>query len=264
MVTGATKNEDSSLLMAWSGNHLQWLHCQGMTVLRFETIAVADSKALRKALLDIKSELEGVDSVQFATDLPYFSMAPSRVALGREKALQTLHLGGDAILPVSFYSEAFGEEASLIEQDLPGFQDEVEAIWPRAKRVSMALMFLESVVLETRKNVSAGCVAIHVGHERALMALFAEGGLMWSMTTDDMAGDGILYHVVNAIKRQERTEELEMEVLLTGQVEENGELMQSFNRFFERVEVKAPEVEWERVPSHPQHASTLTRMLPCA
>ena len=60
MVTGATKNEDSSLLMAWSGNHLQWLHCQGMTVLRSETIAVADSKALRKALLDIKSELEGV------------------------------------------------------------------------------------------------------------------------------------------------------------------------------------------------------------
>jgi hypothetical protein len=264
METGATDKRESSLLLAWDGNHLQWLHCQHLTVLQCKTIPAAGSKALREALKGLKSALVSVDTVLYASDLPYFSMAPSRVVSGREKALQTIHLGPSPAAPVSFYSEVFGEELSLVEQDLPSFKDEVEEVWPLAKRASMALTFLESVVRKLRTQSSLGCIAIHVGYERAMMALFTGGELMWSMTTDDLAGDGVLYHVVNAMKRQDVTENVEMEIWFTGRIQDDSALANSFRRFFNRVEIKVPDLEWAHLPDLPQEWATLTRMMPCA
>jgi len=263
MATGATDNRGSSLLLAWDGNHLQWLRCQRLTVFQSETISTVGPDGLREALMELKTALVGVDHVCYASDLPYFSMAPSRVVSGREKALQALHLGPSSAPPVSFYSEAFGEETSLIEQDDARLKDEVESLWPMAKRASMALTFLEWVMREMRTQSSLSCVAIHVGHERALMSLFAGGELMWSMTTDDLAGDGILYHVVNGLTRQGYSDKAEIEVWFTGRVQEEGELMQGFRRFFNRVELKVPEVEWKDGPEAPQELATLTRLMPC-
>jgi hypothetical protein len=122
---------------------------------------------------------------------------------------------------------------------------------------------LETVILETRKHDKPGCIAVHVGHERALMSLFANGQLLWSMTTDDVAGDGILYHVVNAMKRHELEDDLDMEVWFSGQLDEEGELVQRFGRFFERVLVKKPSVEWAEEPQAAQHWNALTNLLPC-
>jgi len=39
--------------------------------------------------------------------------------------------------------------------------------------------------------------------------------------------------------------------------------MQGFRRFFNRVELKVPEVEWKDVPEAPQEWATLTRLMPC-
>lgn len=263
MATGATDKRESSLLLAWDGNNLLWLHCQHVTVLQCERISAAGPKALREALTGLKSALIGVDTVLYSSDLPYFSMAPSRVVVGREKALQTIHLGPIPASPVSFYSEVFGEELSLVEQDSQGLKDEVEALWPLAKRSSMALTFLESVMREMRTQSNLGCIAIHIGYERATMALFTGEELMWAMTTDDLEGDGILYHVVNAIKRQEDADNMDMEVWFTGRIEDESTLLNSFRRFFNRVEVKVPDVEWAHPPDLPQEWATLTRMMPC-
>ena len=263
MATGEIKREASSLLLAWSGNHLQWLQCRNLTVLRCDTLPVNDAEGLGKALAELKSGFPAIQSVQFASNLPYFSLAPARVSAGMEEALQALHLGTDEADSLPFYTEAFGEEAALIERDITGYQKQVEAFWPQAKRVSIALVFLETVILETRKHDKPGCIAVHIGHERALMSLFANGQLLWSMTTDDIAGDGILYHVVNAMKRHELEDGLDMEVWFSGQLDEEGELVQRFGRFFERVMVKKPSVEWAEEPKAAQHWNALANLLPC-
>ena len=263
MATGEIKSEPSSLLLAWSGNHLEWLQCRNLAVLRCDTLPVTDVEGLGKALAELKSGFPAIQSVQFASNLPYFSLAPARVSSGMEEALQALHLGTDEADSLPFYTEAFGEEAALIERDITGYQKQVEAFWPQAKRVSIALVFLETVILETRKHDKPGCIAVHVGHERALMSLFANGELLWSMTTDDLAGDGILYHVVNAMKRHELEDGLDMEVWFSGQLDEEGELVQRFGRFFERVVVKKPSVEWAEEPQAAQHWNALANLLPC-
>ena len=87
--------------------------------------------------------------------------------------------------PVIFYSEAFGEEVTLIERDIQGFQMAVEEVWPQAKRCSHALQLLETTAIELRMDPKPCSVVIDVGTDRALMAVFAAGKLIWSIILDE-------------------------------------------------------------------------------
>tara|TARA_B100000768_G_C11274461_1_gene375137 strand:+ start:167 stop:961 length:795 start_codon:yes stop_codon:yes gene_type:complete len=263
MATGATKSEVSNLVLAWSGSHLQWLQWECMKVLRWESVSVLNHDDLRDKLLDLAKSMPAIGGVYFTTKTPFFSLAPTRVVSGREQAIQSLHMGESNVPPVVFFTEAFGEETTIIERDIPGFQSTVEGIWPQAKRKSQALEMLETVAIELRRTPRGGCVAIDVGNERAMMALFANGKLIWSMTTEDLEGDGILYHVVNAMRRQKLDETFDTSALFMGNVEQSGDLVKSFERFFSSVEVKYPEVDWNTKPPSPQHWSALTGILPC-
>lgn len=258
METGAT-NYASNLVLAWTGSHLQWLTFENASVGGWEALPLQGVDQLRAKLKEL--ELLSPDSVFFFTRTPYFSLAPTRVVSGREDSVQELQMGLSDFPPVIFYSEAFGEEVTLIERDIQGFQMVVEEVWPQAKRCSQALQILETTAIELRMDPKPCSVVIDVGTDRALMAVFAAGKLIWSMTTEDLEGDGILYHVVNAMRRNQLDPAIETSVTLSGQVEPSDALITSLERFFTSVEIRRSPVNWNLEPKTPQHWNALTSFM---
>jgi hypothetical protein len=107
MATGATKSEVSNLVLAWSGSHLQWLQCECMKVLRWESVSVLNHDDLRDKLLDLAKSMPAIGGVYFTTKTPFFSLAPTRVVSGREQAIQSLHMGESNVPPVVFFYRSF-------------------------------------------------------------------------------------------------------------------------------------------------------------
>jgi hypothetical protein len=68
--------------------------------------------------------------------------------------------------------------------------------------------------------------------------------LRWCSVTEDVAGDGILYHVVNSFHREGVDPTApNCRVVFSGGITEDSPIVQQFKRFFAAVELDAAHAE---------------------
>ena len=97
---------------------------------------------------------------------------------------------------------------------------------------------------EVRTGVHAHTVHIDLAHGRALMMRFDEEALRWCSITEDVAGEGILYHVVNSFHRESvAPTTANCHVVFSGDITEDSRVVQQFKRFFSAVELDAEHAE---------------------
>ena len=234
----------SDLLLGWDGIVLRWMLIDGNEVLDFgEEKEVAGFQPL----IDLHADVRSV-CVSFLR--PVFSLMPSAVASGIEKEVLQVHHGPSNPFRRSFHSERFGEEITLIESGKWEQGDAFLKSWPQVRWTSATLGWLEH---QKRRSISAeftSLLSIDVGTSKALMSRFDEGRLAWCIVAEDVDGDGVLYHAVNSLMRNDFEEGLEnglhrTRVVFSGAIENNRRMIRQFERFFPHVEVDEGGLQWK-------------------
>lgn len=254
----------ADLLLGWDGMRLQWLLAQNLEVLDWGLFEAEDGSNLEASMNSLNKRItEGVGRVTYTTIRPVFTLCPAQLAKGNEQAIMALHLGGSRKSWSTYYSHSFGDEMAMLEAEDEGLEQAVLSHWPFAKRKSSALAWLEkSAIMSSNDEVK---VLIDCSSERSMMARIENGQLTWSMTSFDTEGDGILYHVVNALHRDGMNpESSNVRVEFSGSVSEGASLMESFKRFFPHVTLAFPDCSWKSTPPKDLVQWTLlSRLLPC-
>lgn len=234
MVTGETDHNafDGSLLLGWDGERLHWVAVSP----NGKVIDHGREEELG-ALSELSARFSGAQVVRVSMLRPVCSLMPTAVATGVEPHVLALQHGPktDAFTSRTFQSERLGEGMSLIESGHWVDDDVFLSAFPMAQWASATLGAIEAGLQESRNNEWDATVRIDVGGKRALMMHFQDDALRWCSVTEDVGGDGILYHVVNALHRDGvELDNARCKVVFSGEVEER--VVEQFQRFFAAVE----------------------------
>jgi hypothetical protein len=267
MGTGETDVSQYSafLLVGWDGRSLQWSHGHAGSIDDVGEEPADDSASLKAACLKLKNSGLGQEVVLFHHRHAFFTTAPASVAKGHEERLMTLHLGARENTKSNqfFHSDAFGDELVVMERwESDALQQDIQGIWPHVRFESSSLRWLEKVAADSR-DAAGPMIAVDIGVQRALLARFESGRLMWAMVTEDLEGEGLLYHIVNALHRDglEPASSGAM-ILLSGDVERGDAWTIAFDRFFNQVEIVQPMMEIAGIKT--QRWALLANLASCA
>jgi len=238
---------NSDLLLGWDGMVLRWMLVDGNVVLDF------GSEEEPLGFQSLADRYARVRSVWVSLLRPVCSLMPSAVANGIEGEVLKMHHGPSNALRRSYQSERLGEEVTLMESGPWSAGDDFLKSWPHVRWSSCTLGWLE---LQKRRTIPADCaslLSIDVGLNRALMCRFDEGELAWCMVTEDMQGEGVLYHAVNSMVRSGGDAAAEdarqrTAVVFSGSVESHPGMMKQFTRFFPHVEIEEGALLWKNDP----------------
>ena len=240
MATGETEHSrfDGSLLIGWDGECLHWVAAsQDAEVIdhgKEEELAALDALAQR---------FPEANNVRLTLLRPVCSLIPSAVSTGIESNVLALQHGPktETFASKSFHSERLGEDVALIESGHWTEEDVFLKAFPMAQWTSATLGAIEAGLQSARRDGWESSVHIDVGEKRALMMHFRGDALRWCSVTEDLEGDGILYHVVNALHRDGvELGNAQCHVVFTGVPEER--MLSQFRRFFASIE-RGPHVE---------------------
>lgn len=242
MATGETdvSRYRTFLLLGWDGRSLQWASGQAGTIDEVGEEVALDVASLEQVCLQLKSKGLGDESVVFHHRHAFFTLSPASVSKGHEEQLMLLHLGAQSNAQANqyFHSDAFGDELAVMERwESSGLKATVQSHWPQARFESSALRWIEKIGADSR-NVAGPLIAVDIGVHRALLARLDQGRLVWAMVTDDLEGEGLLYHIVNAMHRDGlEPATSDSKIVLSGEVERGDSWTLAFERFFNHVEI---------------------------
>lgn len=236
MATGETDSTafKGTLLIGWDGERLHWVAAHKAKPHDWGTLPELDQ------LATLASQFALASSVHLSLLRPVCSIAPVAVAEGIEGHVLMLQHGvaDEGTTSKAFHTDRLGEGAALIEAGHFDEQDVFLGAFPMARWVSATLGMIEFAVSEARTNGWASEVRVDIGEGRALMVHCRDGALRWCSVTEDLAGDGLLYHVVNALHRDGvEASDASCRVVFSGMVEEDAPVLVQFQRFFQNVEV---------------------------
>ena len=237
MVTGETdyNSFDGALLIGWDGDCLHW-----MAVAPDGSVVGHDREEELAALDALAKRFTQIQDVRLSLLRPVCSLMPAAVSAGVEMDVLSLQHGpmNEAFSARTFHSERLGEGVALIESGHWAEDDVFLRAFPMAQWASATLGAIESGLNEARGDAWDATVHIDVGEQRALMMHFRDAALRWCSVTEDLAGDGILYHVVNALHRDGvELESARCKVLFSGLPQDR--VLSQFKRFFTSVECDA-------------------------
>lgn len=235
MATGETDSTafEGTLLIGWDGERLHWVAADKAEPRDWGTLPELDE------LGALAYRFASASAVNLSLLRPVSSIAPSAVAEGVEGHLLALQHGpaGEGTTSKAFHTDRLGEGVSLIEAGHFADQDIFLGAFPMARWVSATLGMIEFAVSEARTNGWTSEVRVDIGDKRALMMHCRNGALRWCSVTEDLAGDGLLYHVVNALHRDGvDASDPTCRVVFSGLVEEHASVLAQFRRFFSTVE----------------------------
>ena len=248
MVTGETDVTERGrhLNLGWDGRVLQWSTGQKGKVLEMGEESVSNVQGLKSFCGQLREKNFGNDAVLFHFRHPFFTVAPTAVAKGYEDQFMELQLGvkNESESHQFFYSDAFGDELVLMERwDTPGLRSELQQIWPHIRFESGLLRWLETIAALSRACKNP-IISVDIGTHRALLARVNEGKLLWAMVSEDLEGEGLLYHIVNALHRDGlEPASSGAKVLLSGEVKPDDSWFRVFGRFFNQVEMASSDIE---------------------
>ena len=242
MVTGATDPNafDGTLLIGWDGECVHWIAMGSNGI----TDHGVDSEI--SSLTKLSHQFSGAAAVKLSLLRPVCSLMPAAVAQGIETHVLGLQHGPQDHTSISrtFLSDRLGEGMALIESGHFGSEDLFLKAFPLGQWTSSTLAAIESGMNAARAALSAHTVHVDVADGRALMMRFDASGLRWCSVTEDVAGDGILYHVVNSFHREDvDPTAAQCRVVFSGGITEDAPIVHQFKRFFETVELASEHAE---------------------
>ena len=242
MVTGETDPTafEGTLLIGWDGERVHWIAKDGSGIFDHGV----DSEI--GALTALSGRFASAASVKLSLLHPVCSLMPAAVAEGIEFQVLDLHHGphDQALTSRTFVSDRLGEGLALIESGHFGSDDVFLQAFPLGQWTSSTLAAIESGMNQVRSGDGAHTVHIDMAHGRALMMRFDAEALRWCSVTEDVAGDGILYHVVNSFHRDGvDPPAANCRVVFSGGITGDSPIVQQFKRFFEAVELDAAHSE---------------------
>tara|TARA_B110000285_G_C15098336_1_gene603457 strand:- start:34 stop:816 length:783 start_codon:yes stop_codon:yes gene_type:complete len=253
------------LILGWDGRSLLWSNGAAGRTEQAGEVEATDPASLNAACLNLKASGLGKEVVVFHRRHAFFTAAPASVAEGHEEQLLRLHLGPQegAYSNQVFHSEAFGDDMVLMERwESEAVQRDVQRVWPHARFESSTLRWLEKIGADSRVG-EGPMIAVDIGLTRALLARLEEGQLKWAIVTEDLEGDGLLYHVVNAM-HQDGLEPAASgaQIMLSGEVERGDAWHSVFNQFFSQVKIVQPEMK--EVGMKTQRLALHSNIIKCA
>ena len=242
MVTGETDPTafEGTLLIGWDGERVHWIAKDGHGI----SDHGVDSEI--GTLTELSRRFASASAIKLSLLRPVCSLMPAAVAEGIESHVLDLHHGphDEALTSRTFLSDRLGEGLALIESGHFGSEDVFLKAFPLGQWASSTLAAIESGMNEVRTGARAHTVHIDLAHGRALMMRFDADALRWCSVTQDVAGDGILYHVVNSFHREGLDPTaVQCRVVFSGGITEDAPVVQQFKRFFETVELDAAHAE---------------------
>ena len=242
MATGETDSTafEGTLLIGWDGDRLHWVAADKAKPLDWGMLPELDQ------LDALASQFASASSVNLSLLRPVCSIAPIAVAEGVEGHVLALQHGiaGEGTKGKAFHTDRLGEGVAVIEAGHFADQDVFLSAFPMARWASATLGMIEFAVSEARTNGWTSEVRVDVGDGRALMVHCRNGALRWCAVTEDLAGDGLLYHVVNALHRDGvEVSDPSCRIVFSGLVGEDAAELKQFRRFFQAVELE---------PRHPE------------
>jgi len=236
MVTGETDPTafEGTLLIGWDGERVHWIAKDGHGI----SDHGVDSEI--GSLTELARRFASASAVKLSLLRPVCSLMPAAVAEGIESHVLDLHHGphDEPLTSRSFLSDRLGEGLALIESGHFGSDDLFLKAFPLGQWTSSTLAAIESGMNEVRSDGSAHTIHIDVAQGRALMMRFDAEALRWCSVTQDVAGDGILYHVVNSFHREGLDPTaVQCRVVFSGGITEDAPVVQQFKRFFETVQL---------------------------
>ncbi len=242
MVTGETDPTafEGTLLIGWDGERVHWIAvgADGVHDHGIETEIAT--------LTDLSRRFSSAATVKLSLLRPVSSLMPAAVAAGIEPHVLDLQHGphDQSQSSRTFLSDRLGEGLALIESGHFGSDDLFLKAFPLGQWASSTLAAIESGMNEVRTGEWAHTVHIDMAQGRALMMRFDAEALRWCSVTEDVAGDGILYHVVNSFHREGvDPTSVPCRVVFSGGIDEDSPIVQQFNRFFAAVERQAAHAE---------------------
>ena len=242
MVTGATDPNafDGTLLIGWDGECVHWI--------ALDSNGIADHGVDSEigTLTELSHRFSGAAAVKLSLLRPVCSLMPAAVAEGIETHVLGLQHGPQDHTSISrtFLSDRLGEGMALIESGHFGSEDLFLKAFPLGQWTSSTLAAIESGMNAARAAASTHTVHVDVADGRALMMRFDASGLRWCSVTEDVAGDGILYHVVNSVHREEvDPTAAQCRVVFSGGITEDAPIVHQCKRFFEAVELASAHAE---------------------
>lgn len=236
MVTGETDPNtfEGTLLIGWDGERVHWIAADAHGIFNHGVDSEVES------LTELSRRFASATAVKLTLLRPICSLMPAAVAEGIESQVLELHHGSydQALTSRTFFSDRLGEGLALIESGHFGSEDVFLKAFPLGQWASSTLAAIESGMNEVRTGACAHTVHIDLAHGRALMMRFDAEALRWCSVTQDVAGDGILYHVVNSF-HQDGVDptSAQCRVVFSGAIDEDSPILQQFKRFFEVVEL---------------------------
>ena len=242
MVTGETDPTafEGTLLIGWDGERVHWIAEDGNGIGGHGV----DSEI--GTLAELSLRFASAAAVKLSLLRPVCSLIPAAVADGIESQVLDLHHGprDPALTSRTFLSDRLGEGLALIESGHFGSDDLFLKAFPLGRWTSSTLAAIEFGMNEVRSGDWAHTVHVDVAHGRALMMRFDAEALRWCSVTHDVAGDGILYHVVNSFHREGLDATgAQCRVVFAGGITEDSAVVRQFKRFFEAVELDSAHAE---------------------
>ena len=242
MVTGETDPTafEGTLLIGWDGERVHWIAADAHGI----SDHGVDSEI--GSLTELSRRFASATAVKLSLLRPVCSLMPAAVAEGIESQVLDLHHGphDQALTSRTFFSDRLGEGLALIESGHFGSDDLFLKAFPLGQWSSSTLAAIESGMNEVRTGPHAHTVHIDLAQGRALMMRFDAEALRWCSVTEDVAGDGILYHVVNSFHREGvDPTAANCRVVFSGGITEDSPIVQQFKRFFAAVELNAAHAE---------------------
>ena len=242
MVTGETDPTafEGTLLIGWDGERVHWIAA--------EAHGISDHGVDSEIgfLTELSRRFASATAVKLSLLRPVCSLMPAAVAEGIESQVLDLHHGphDQALTSRTFLSDRLGEGLALIESGHFGADDLFLKAFPLGQWTSTTLAAIESGMNEVRTGAHAHSVHIDLARGRALMMRFDAEALRWCSVTEDIAGDGILYHVVNSFHREGvDPTSANCCVVFSGDITEVSPIFQQFKRFFATVELVSAHAE---------------------
>lgn len=242
MVTGETDPTafEGTLLIGWDGECVHWIAADGNGICDHGVEAEIGS------LTALSRRFASAAAVKLSLLRPVCSLMPAAVAEGIEAQVLDLHHGphDQTLTSRTFFSDRLGEGLALIESGHFGSDDVFLKAFPLGQWTSSTLAAIEFGMNEVRSGDWAHTVHIDVAPGRALMMRFDAEALRWCSVTQDVAGDGILYHVVNSFHREGLDATgAQCRVVFAGGITEDSAVVRQFKRFFEAVELDSAHAE---------------------
>lgn len=238
MVTGETEFSvfEGTLLIGWDGERVHWIAVDG------DDIAECGVDSEIGKVTALSRRFSSASSIKLSLLRPVCSLMPVAVIDGIESHVLNLQHGpqDQALTHRTFVSDRLGEGLALIEAGHFGSEDFLLKAFPLGQWMSSTLAAIESGMNNARVGGWEHTVRVDVARSRALMMRFDAEALRWCSVTEDLAGDGILYHVVNSFYREGLDPTAApCRVVFSGGIDKSTPIFQQFERFFDAVELES-------------------------